>query len=164
MGEAISFDRFLDLNYLDEADVFKIKDIDESTSKLLEEYKKIAINQIVQNFGLEKVLNIYKAGGNVTTLNNFNNKVFSDNESRRKSAQMEKNKIKLDRSTLDRNVTNKKGEIVSFNIENINLYGQKLVNEEINSIGEKSKVKADNPAIHEKKKPRKKLVFLLWIK
>lgn len=40
MGEAISFDRFLDLNYLDEADVFKIKDIDESTSKLLEEYKK----------------------------------------------------------------------------------------------------------------------------
>lgn len=157
MGEAISFDRFLDLNYLDEADVFKIKDIDESTSKLLEEYKKIAINQIVQNFGLEKVLNIYKAGGNVTTLNNFNNKVFSDNESRRKSAQMEKNKIKLDRSTLDRNVTNKKGEIVSFNIENINLYGQKLVNEEINSIGEKSKVKADNPAIHEKKKPRKKI-------
>ena len=159
MGETISFDRFLDLNYLVEADVFKIKDIDESASKLLEEYKKIAINQIIQNFGLEKVLNIYKAGGNVTTLNNFNNKVFSDNEARRKNSQMEKNEIKLDRSYLDRNVTNKRGEIVSFNIVNINLYGRKLVNEEISSIGEKSKVKADNPTSHEKKKPRKTIAI-----
>lgn len=60
MEEIISFDRFLDLNYLTESSLFKIKDINESTNKLLEEYKEIAINQVIQNFGLDKILNIYK--------------------------------------------------------------------------------------------------------
>ena len=35
MGEAISFDRFLDLNYLDDADLFKNHDVYKETNKLL---------------------------------------------------------------------------------------------------------------------------------
>ncbi|MFQ1030204.1 hypothetical protein ACEWB3_09765 [Staphylococcus haemolyticus] len=50
MEEAKNLDLFLDLNYLTESSLFKIKDVNESTNKLLEEYKEIAINQVIQNF------------------------------------------------------------------------------------------------------------------
>lgn len=107
MEEAKNLDLFLDLNYLTESSLFKIKDVNEATNKLLEEYKEIAINQVIQNFGLDKILNIYKDGGNVTTLHNFKNAVFSDDESKEKYNIMQAHKKKLDRSYYDRNVFKK---------------------------------------------------------
>lgn len=78
MGEAISFDRFLDLNYLTDSRLLKIKNVNESTNKLLEEYKNISLNQLIQNFGLEKTLKIYQDGGNVTTVHNAEKNVYAN--------------------------------------------------------------------------------------
>ncbi|WP_049334837.1 hypothetical protein [Staphylococcus hominis] len=101
MEEAISFEKFLDLNYLTEDSLFKIKDVNESTNKLLEEYKEIAVNQVIQNFGLDKILNIYKDGGNVTTFHNYKNKIFSDKESKEKYEFQQKNQTNFQRSDYD---------------------------------------------------------------
>ncbi|MEK4918397.1 hypothetical protein NSU06_01310 [Staphylococcus sp. FSL W8-1270] len=84
MEEAISFEKFLDLNYLTEDSLFKIKNVNESTNKLLEEYKEIAINQVIQNFGLDKILNIYKDGGNVTTVHNAEKGIYTNKKVKEK--------------------------------------------------------------------------------
>ena len=152
MGEAISFDRFLDLNYLDDADLFKNHDVDKATNKLLEEYKEIAINQVIQNFGLEKILKVYKAGGNVTTFHNYKNRVFSDEESKMKYERQESNRRNFDRKTLDRNVVKRKrnGEtkVISRNLENIN----KRARKEINNEEQSSKDKVNRTSNRQKKK------------
>ena len=85
MEEAISFEKFLDLNYLTEDSLFKIKDVNESTNKLLEEYKEIAVNQVIQNFGLDKILNIYKDGGNVTTVHNAGKGIYANKKIKEKN-------------------------------------------------------------------------------
>ncbi|WP_204194286.1 hypothetical protein [Staphylococcus sp. GDY8P47P] len=84
MEEAKNLDLFLDLNYLTESSLFKIKDVNESTNKLLEEYKEIAINQVIQNFGLDKILNIYKDGGNVTTVHNAKKGIYTNKKIKEK--------------------------------------------------------------------------------
>lgn len=156
MEEAKNLDLFLDLNYLTESSLFKIKDVNESTNKLLEEYKEIAINQVIQNFGLDKILNIYKDGGNVTTLHNFKNAVFSDDESKEKYNIMQAHKKKLDRSYYDRNVfkKNKDGalELVSMNVKNIREFSAKLTNEEISQIGDTIKIKPNDNSQKSKNK------------
>lgn len=145
LEETISFDRFLDLKYLDSTNLFKVNDVEQKTSKLLEEYKSIAINQVIQNFGLEKIMKVYKAGGNVTTLNNFKNGVFSDEETQSKYNQIQANKIKLDRDSLDRNVTriNKDGEkeVLSFSLTNISKKTGKIFNGEKELANDKTKIK-----------------------
>lgn len=139
MEETISFDRFLDLNYLTESSLFKIKDINESTNKLLEEYKEIAINQVIQNFGLDKILNIYKDGGNVTTFHNYKNKIFSDKESKEKYEFQQKNQTNFQRSDYDQDVIKKKrfgkDVIISRSLSNLN----KRAYQEINGNQETSK-------------------------
>ena len=139
MEEIISFDRFLDLNYLTESSLFKIKDINESTNKLLEEYKEIAINQVIQNFGLDKILNIYKNGGNVTTFHNYKNKIFSDKESKEKHEFQQKNQTNFQRSDYDQDVIKKKrfgkDVIISRSLSNLN----KKAYQEINGNQEISK-------------------------
>ncbi|MGA4514430.1 hypothetical protein ACPAY5_06195 [Staphylococcus caledonicus] len=108
-------------------------------------YKSIAINQVIQNFGLEKIMKVYKAGGNVTTLNNFKNGVFSDEETQSKYNQIQANKIKLDRDSLDRNVTriNKDGEkeVLSFSLTNISKKTGKIFNGEKELANDKTKIK-----------------------
>lgn len=132
MEEAISFDRFIDLNYLTETSLFKIKDVNESTNKLLEEYKEIAINQVIQNFGLDKILNIYKAGGNVTTFHNYKNRVFSDKESQEKYKFQQKNQTNFQRSDFDQDVIKKKrfgkDVIVSRSVSNLNKRAYQEIN------------------------------------
>lgn len=139
MEEAISFEKFLDLNYLTEDSLFKIKDVNESTNKLLEEYKEIAVNQVIQNFGLDKILNIYKDGGNVTTFHNYKNKIFSDKESKEKYEFQQKNQTNFQRSDYDQDVIKKKrfgkDVIISRSLSNLN----KRVYQEINGNQETSK-------------------------
>ncbi len=132
MEKAKNLDLFLDLNYLTESSLFKIKDVNESTNKLLEEYKEIAINQVIQNFGLDKILNIYKDGGNVTTFHNYQNRVFSDKESYEKYKIQQKNETNFQRSDYDQDIIKKKrfgkDVIVSRSLSKLNKRAYQEIN------------------------------------
>lgn len=47
---------------------------------LLNEYQEIAIQQLINQFGLKAFVDVYKEGGNVTTLHNARNNVFATAE------------------------------------------------------------------------------------
>ena len=47
---------------------------------LLAEYKEIAIRNLIDQFGVGTFINVYKEGGNVTTLHNARNDVFATND------------------------------------------------------------------------------------
>lgn len=156
MGEAISFDRFLDLNYLDEADVFKIKDIDESTSKLLEEYKKIAINQIVQNFGLEKILNIYQDGGNVTTVLNAEKGVYANQKIKNKFDDLKQ----YNRDDYSNNIygydKNGNKTIEAMGLNGLRTQTKLRINKKHNPVADTMKVKNENNRVNQKRISRYK--------
>lgn len=157
MEEAISFEKFLDLNYLTEDSLFKIKDVNESTNKLLEEYKEIAVNQVIQNFGLDKILNIYKDGGNVTTVHNAGKGIYANKKIKEKFDDLKQ----YNRSDYSNNIYSydEKGNKI---LEVMGLNGLRnqtnlKIKEKHNPIANTIKIKNENRTLGQKSRVRYKV-------
>lgn len=84
MENTVSFDRFVDLNYLKGTEIFKSEEekIKEVSNKLLDEYKEIVLTQIINQFGIGQLIGGYKDGGNVSTEYNAKKGIFADEETK----------------------------------------------------------------------------------
>lgn len=72
------FDLFLEDEFVE---YFQIKESHVSEIQLrdlLNEYKEIILQNIINQFGLGSLIDVYKEGGNVTTLHNAKNNVFAN--------------------------------------------------------------------------------------
>lgn len=150
MTETINFGNFIDINYIDGTELFKYKDITNTSNRLLDEYKEIIVNQIIQQFGLSKILKLYKDGGNVTTLNNANNNVYAN-----KNDEVRFNK-KFDRKDYESNVYGKnkfgKVELKAAGLSTLRFNTEKYRNNIIESAPDIMKVQNINPGLKEKNK------------
>lgn len=151
MGEAISFDRFLDLNYLTDSSLLKIKNVNESTNKLLEQYKEISINQLIQNFGLEKVLNIYQDGGNVTTVHNAKKGVYANQKIKDKFEDLKQ----YNRDDYSNNIYDydKNGNkiIEAMGLNGLRTQTNLRINKKHNPVADTMKVKNENKKVNQKR-------------
>lgn len=71
--------------YIDERFEKDLKDIpnkidNNHTRELLNQYKEVVLTNIIQQFGLGQIFDLYKRGGNVTTLYNAERGVFANEE------------------------------------------------------------------------------------
>lgn len=150
MTETINFGKFIDINYIDGTELFKYKDITNTSNKLLDEYKEIIVNQIIQQFGLSKILKLYKDGGNVTTLNNANNNTYAQ-----KADESRFNK-KFDRKDYESNVYGKnkfgKVELKAAGLSTLRFNTEKYRNNIIESAPDIMNVQNINPGLKEPKK------------
>lgn len=150
MTESISFGKFVDLNYIEGTDLFKYKDITNTSNKILEEYKEIIITQIINQFGLSKILQLYKNGGNVTTLNNANNNTFA-----KQKDELRFNK-KFDRKDYETNVYDKnifgKVELQAAGLSTLRFNTEKYKNNIIQSAPDVMNIKRSIPSLTDKNK------------
>lgn len=59
----------------------------ENTNELLAQYKEIVLTNIIQQFGLGSIFDLYKRGGNVTTLHNAEKGVFANGDDQKRFEQ-----------------------------------------------------------------------------
>jgi len=75
-----SFNTFIDEKYGKELEEINQASLDtDHINELLNQYKEVILTNIIEQFGLSSIFDIYKRGGNVTTLNNAEQGVFANN-------------------------------------------------------------------------------------
>lgn len=150
MGKVIEFNRYIDINYIEGAEVFEEDKLEETSNKILDDYKEIIVNQIIQQFGLSKILNIYKKGGNVTTLNNAENNTFSNEEDHKRYTK------KFDRKDYETNVYGKnwrnKEILEAAGLSTLRFNTKKYTNDQIREAPATINVKRNNPDSTQKSK------------
>ncbi|OUS68702.1 hypothetical protein B1748_33145 [Paenibacillus sp. MY03] len=73
-----SFAEFIDVKYGSDLNIINQNNDQNYIRELLIQYKDVVLTNIIQQFGLGPIFDIYKRGGNVTTLHNANSAVFAN--------------------------------------------------------------------------------------
>lgn len=79
----ITFDEYLDKEVGEFSEKLEIN----HTQELLMQYKEVVLTNIIKEFGLSQFFNMYKRGGNVTTLHNAQNGIYANSEDERRFEQ-----------------------------------------------------------------------------
>jgi len=104
-----SFGTFVDEKFGDELEGISNSGLHSNhINELLNQYKEIVFTNIIQQFGLGPIFDLYKRGGNVTTLNNAERGVFANDEDERRFMQNYSQDLRKDLYEKDFNKNRKK--------------------------------------------------------